>query len=205
MTAEVVTRLLYGLDRIPRSLPDGDLRLPGVTLERTPLRLNTVPVPRAILADAGDGHTARVAAATAWLQAACGDYAVPRRRFIAAYMEFIAAELARHQAALALALDRYDGLFAVEDWTWSALRPLPRAWIVVDGAPVPMDVAFWDGATLTAACAPPARPTLHKAGIATLPLDGSSLDDTLPPAFHAFWRGELLPRSPFRPPEPRSC
>lgn len=39
-------------------------------------------------------------------------------------MAFIAAELDRHRLVLARALARCDGVYAVEDWAWSALCPL---------------------------------------------------------------------------------
>ncbi len=191
-------RVLYGLDRIPRSLSPDDPRLPGVTLGPAPLRLNSYPVPGAILAGAGNGHLARRAAATAWLQGQCGDYAAGPRRFIAEYMDFVADELGRRHAALAAALGRYDGVYAVEDWTWSALRPLPRAWVASDGEMVRMDVAFWDGRTLTAVLLGEAP---APAGLAVIRPGTRTLTDVLPAAFRDFWRGETLPRSPFRRPE----
>ena len=134
-------RVLYGLERLPRSLSLDDPRLPGVELGAAPLRLNTDPVPAAVLAEAGEGHAARLAAMEAWLQSFCGDYAAAPRRFIADYLAFIAGELDRHRDALAAGLARFDGLYAVEDWTWSALRPLPRAWL----GGVRLAMAFWDG------------------------------------------------------------
>lgn len=163
-------RLLFGLDRLPRSLPFDDPRLPGVDLGAAPLRLNTAPVPDAVLAGAGDTHASRLAALTAWLQSQCGDYAVPQRQFIASYLDWAAAELATHAQELA---DRLvGGLYAAEDWLWSALRPLPRAWIMTSAGPQHHNMAFWDGTALI----PDGR--VHG----------------------AFWRAETLPRSPFRRP-----
>ncbi len=168
-------RVLYGLERLPRSLSADDPRLPCVELGAAPLRLNSHEVPAAVLAEAGEGHSARVAAMTSWLQSLCGDYAAASRRFVAEYMAFIAAELDRRRDALAAGLARYDGLYAVEDWTWSALRPLPRAWIGRER----IAMAFWDGQAVVAV--DPANPVLS--GI-----------------FREFWEAEVLPRSPFRRP-----
>jgi hypothetical protein len=168
-------RVLYGLERLPRSLSLDDPRLPAVELGAGPLRLNTDPVPPAVLAEAGEGHAARFAAMTAWLQSFCGDYATAQRRFIVDYLAFIAAELDENRDALQAGLARYDGLYAVEDWAWSALRPLPRAWL--GGAR--LDMAFWDGSELI--------------GI-------DPANRRLPDSFRAFWAGEVLPRSPFRRP-----
>jgi hypothetical protein len=95
---------------------------------------------------------------------------------VAFYMAFLAAEVERHRAALAAGLARYDGLYAPEDWIWSALRPLPRAWIGGER----VDVAFWDGAVVIAV-------RLER-------------EAEIPAACGEFWRGEVLPRGPFRRP-----
>jgi hypothetical protein len=162
-------RLLYGLDRLPRSLPFDDPRLPGVELGPAPLRLNTEPVPAAVLASAVEGHAGRVAAMVAWLQSQCGDYAVTPRRAVADYITGCEAMIEAHRTALEAGLLRYAGLYAAEDWLWSALRPLPRAWVMTETGPVKYQVAFWDGERLLAET--PAAP---------------------------FWHAEILPRSPFR-------
>jgi hypothetical protein len=166
-------RLLWGLDRVPRGLAPDDPRLPGVTLGPAPLRLNSEPVPASIVPEAAT-HAARWAALAAWLDVACGDYAVPRRRALAAYLDFVRAELAAHRAELDDRLRRFDGLYTAADWAWSALRPLPRAWLGADG---PIDIAFWDGAQL------------HR-------IDAAS--PRFPDSCHLFWRAETLPSSPFR-------
>ena len=168
-------RVVYGLERLPRSMSLDDPRLPSVELGPAALRLNSFAVPDPVLAEAGEGHAARAAAMTAWLLSFCGDYAAAPRRFIASYMDFIADEVRRNGDALAADLARYHGLYAVEDWTWSALRPLPRAWI--GGERIAM--AFWDGSEIIAL--DPAAPELSA-------------------KFRAFWTGETLPKSPFRRP-----
>ena len=40
----------------------------------------------------------------------------------------------------------YDGLYAPEDFLWSAPRPLPRGWVPMGDALLPADMVFWDGA-----------------------------------------------------------
>ena len=164
-------RLLFGLDRVPGSLPFDHPRLPGVEVGPAPLRLNTVPVPPAVLGDAGDGHAARLAAMQEWLQGQCGDYAVHDRGFIASYLAAVSAQIEAHRTGLAALLQGFAGLYSPEDWTWSALRPLPRAWQRSEAGPVGLGMVFWDGQrVIPGSCAPP----------------------------NEFWRGEILPRSPFR-------
>ena len=167
-------RLLFGLDRVPSRLPFDHPRLPGVDVGSAPLRLNTVPLPPAVLGDAGDGHAARLSAMQAWLQSQCGDYAVAERRFMATYLIAVAQHIDAHRDALTAVLQPFGGLYAAEDWVWSAPRPLPRAWALVDGSPVSLGTVFWDGER--------AVPAQQNAPIPDLS------------------RGEILPRSPFRRP-----
>lgn len=161
-------RILFGLDALPRGMALDDPRLPCVALDAAALRLNSFPVPAAVLAGAQPGHEARVAAMTGWLSALAGDWARGRRRKVTDYMAFVAAEIERGRDALAARCAGYDGLFVPEDWFWSALRPLPRAWVVGDGTPRFVEMAFWDGRAVL------------EAGVGD------------------FWREEALPKSPFR-------
>ena len=184
MTVSMI-RVLYGLEALPRGMALDNPRLPSVTLGPAPLRLNTHPVPPPVLADAASGHDARVAALTRWLLSLAGDWAAGRRRLISDYMAFVAAEIAANRDAIAARLARHDGLYAPEDRLWSALRPLPRAWIVADAAPVFADFAFWDGTTLFAA-------GLRAPAEGVVPLGSGEWPGA------AFWRDETLPRSPFR-------
>ncbi len=178
------------------------------------LRLNSEPVPADAMPLAIGDHAARVAAATDWLAAQCGDYAPLRRQFIDAYFRFIAAHLAAHRDELAEFARPFDGLYAPEDWLWSALRPLPRGWVPADGKLLPADIAFWDGSQ-TVAIEVAARETarqkaLEQAGITTCRIDPQVfaadpllLGEVLPASFQRFWDGTLLPSSPFRRPVPR--
>jgi hypothetical protein len=157
---------------------------------------------------AGD-HAARVTAALAWLDSLCGDYAPLRRQFIGAYLRFTAAVIDAHRTELAARLQQYDGLYAPEDFLWSALRPLPRGWVPAGDRWLPADMVFWDG-TQAIAIELGARDTdrqraLLAAGIGILRIalaDFDQLGSILPGCFHRFWEGETLPSSPFRRPVP---
>ena len=207
-------RILYGLDRLPRTIALDDTRLPGVAVGSDKLRLNTEPLPPDAMPLAIGDHAARVAAATEWLISLCGNYAPLRRQFIRCYFGVIAAEIAAHRAELAEQLKRYDGLYSPDDWTWSALRPLPRAWLPARDSMLPADIAFWDG-TQPIAIELAARDTerqaaLRAAGIKVCRIEPSvlagdmvRLADMLPDSFRRFWQDQTLPSSPFRRPIPR--
>lgn len=153
------------------------------------MRLNSHPVPAAFL-PAGIERAGRRAAVQEWLELACGDYALARVRFVAAYLAFAEDDLLRFGAEL----DLFKGLYTAEDWLWSALRPLPRAWIDLPDGPVMMDFAFWDGTQLFAVQLAPPVLTLRDAGIVVIqPPD-------YPSSFGTPWRSDRLPSSPFRRP-----
>ena len=191
-------RILYGLDRLPRGAAWDHPRVPSVLTGPEPLRLNTHPVPAAFLL-AGIERANRQDAVREWLEMACGDYAVARVRFMATYLAFIEAEIQHSRAELERRL--FGGLYRVEDWTWSALRPLPRAWIDLPGGPAMMDVAFWDAERLIAIQLDdtPRCEALREAGVLVLKAH-TDLGQVLPDSFRKTWRGQCLPSSPFRRP-----
>jgi hypothetical protein len=193
-------RIPYGLDRLPR---DPSLRCAEVGDEA--LRLNSEPVPADAMPLAIGDHAARVAAAIVWLEAQCGDYAPLRRQFIAAYFRCIAAETEVRRGELAERLKPYDGLFAPEDFLWSALRPLPRGWVPAADRWLPADVVFWDGeraiAIEIAARETDRQKALHTAGIDVRRIEPGMfgrLHGVLPPNFLRFFECQTLPSSPFR-------
>lgn len=173
-------RILFSLDRLPTTLAADDPRLPAVEPGTAPLRLNSLPLPPDVWPGGEADHADRMAAVRAWLLAGCGDYNVALRRGVARYLDGVEAHIARHRDALADGLARYHGLYRAEDWCWSALRPLPRAWWLQDGTWARADLAFWNGNEI----------------IAMRARDFESGE--LPPAFQHFWVGEVLPVSPFR-------
>ena len=161
-------RVLYGLDRIPSSLSPDDPRLPSVALGAEKLRLNTIALPLAAWSEvAPDAHWV---ALQTWLLAQCGDYNKGLRQAVTRYLTEVSARVQASRASLEAGLAGYGGLYRPEDWRWSALRPLPRAWWQEGGAWRRADIAFWDGTRM--------------------------IVDDMPAA--DFWAGETLPRSPFR-------
>ena len=207
-------RIPFGMDRLPRTIALDDPRLRCVEVgDGAKLRLNTEPVPAEAMPLAIGDHAARVVAAGAWLASLCGDYAPLRRQFIASYLGCIAAQIEAHRAALAERVKPFDGLFAPEDFLWSALRPLPRGWVPAEGRLLPADMVFWDG-TQAVAIEFAARDTerqkaLLAAGVAVHRIEPGALADPallgalLPQGFQRFWCGEALPASPFRRSIPR--
>jgi len=170
-----------------------------------PLRLNSEPVPADAMPPATGDHAARVAAAAAWLESQCGDYAPLRRQFIAAYFRFLAAQIGTCRNALAERVKPYDGLFAPEDFLWSALRPLPRGWVATGSGKLPADFVFWDG-TQAIAVEVAMRDTdkqraLLGASVATYRIAPDAfgrLGEILPEQFSFGWVAQILPASPFR-------
>jgi len=203
-------RIPFGLDRLPRTIALDDPRLRCVVVGEDRLRLNSAPVPPDAMPLATGDHAARVAAATEWLISLCGDYAPLRRQFIASYIRFIAALVDAHRTELAERVRLYDGLYAAEDFLWSALRPLPRGWVPAEDRLLPADMVFWDGTQHIAielgARETDRQRTLLAADVATLriePAEFDRLDAILPRGFHRFWDCEALPLSPFRRPIPQ--
>ena len=202
-------RIPFGLDRLPRTIALEDPRLRCATVGDEPLRLNTEPVPPDAMPLAIGDHAARVTAAMEWLIGLCGDYAPLRRRFIVSYFGFIAAHLDCHRAELVERLKPYDGLYAPEDFLWSALRPLPRAWTQAGDTLLPADVVFWDGRQAVAIELSPRvtenEAALRSAGLSVLRIeprvlagDPVLLGGLLPAQFQGFWDTQVLPSSPFR-------
>ena len=180
-------RILYGLDRLPATLAADDPRLPAVDTGAAPLRLNSVPLPADAWNVGAADHVARMEAVRSWLLASCGDYNAALRRGVTRYLDAVEAHVRDHRDTLTADLARFHGLYQVEDWCWSALRPLPRAWWRHNDVWTRADLAFWNGNEIIE---PAAR-------------DFDT--DELPVALQVFWTGETLPVSPFRrrfPPMP---
>jgi hypothetical protein len=203
-------RIPFGLERLPRTTDTNDPRVPGVVVSAHKLRLNSEPLPQDAVVQASTGHATRIETVMRWLDGLCGDYNPNRQRFIAAYFRSMIGHLNTYGDELVDRLRRYDGLFQPHDWLWSALRPLPRAWLPVEGRLLPCDFAFWDGerafAVELAAQDTERTQVLRATGlevrcIAPGVLNGDVLG-ALPDAFRWFWRGEVLPSSPFRRPIP---
>jgi hypothetical protein len=207
-------RIPFGLDRLPRNFVPGDMRVPSAVAGADKLRLNSEPVPADAMPLATGDHTARITAARDWMISLCGDYAPLRRQFISSYLEFVTAHLVAHRSELAEHLRRYHGLYAPEDWTWSALRPLPRAWLPAGERMLQAEIVFWDGAR-PIAVELAARPTERQAALLAAGIDVVRVDPPvlsgdpmqlaalLPACFQYFWQSQTLPSSPFRRPIPQ--
>jgi hypothetical protein len=201
-------RILYGIESLPRQISLDDTRLPAAELESKPLRLNTDPLPpRFIPPDGGTSHEFRLAIVAQWLYAACSDYAALQRRFIDAYLAFLTAHIDSRRSELEDILQPFDGLYKVEDWIWSALRPLPRAWVPTASGLVRADMVFLDGLcpiaitfdTGIVAKLAGADVVLFRANGSALAQNPNGLfESELFGSIRHFWRGETLPKSPFR-------
>ena len=184
--------------------PD-DPRLPGVTLDSSPLRLNSTPLPPDRVAEAQGEHAARLSAAEAWLFAACGSYAPLRQRFVTFWLRFATGHVASHHAELAERLRPFDGLYSPDDFVWSVLRPLPRALLPAGDGVVPVDVAFWNGTQLIAVPLGDA-PDIATGSIIQCRVTAADMQrdpntivaERFPREFLRFWEGETLPSTPFR-------
>ncbi len=173
-------RILYGLDRLPTTMATDDVRLPSVDCNAAPVRLNSLPLPIDAWPAGEADHAARADAMRSWLLASCGDYNAPLRRGVARYLDAVAAHVAAHRDTLTAGLARFHGLYQIEDWCWSALRPLPRAWWRHDGDWVRADLVFWTGTEVIEG-----EPGGFDSG-------------ELPAPLREFWIGQILPVSPFR-------
>ena len=148
------------------------------------------------------------------LQHYCDLWARPPKLFLECYFAFVAQCVDANRTKLKQALEPFGSLFAVEDWTLSAPRPLPRAQVQADGAYQPVDFAFWLGDRIVAillmgsatATDQRRRAALIGAGIDIVELSNAELarsgpeylSRALPPEFANFWSGEVMPSSPFK-------
>jgi hypothetical protein len=181
--------------------PDG----PSVSAEPgTKLRLNNSAYSFGEIPQGGIGATTRerLAFLRSHLMDLCDLWAKRPRQFVDLYFRWIDAVIARDRAAIDERLRRFGGLFAREDYTFSALRPLPRAHL-----PARVDFAFWTGARLVAVdivgddARRPAAPGIVQVEIPAAVIardDPAALDAFLPPEFAAFWQDEPLPSGPFK-------
>ena len=138
--------------------------------------------------------------------------------FVESYFDFIRHSLDREQVNLTEDLAPYNGLYNYKDWSFSALRPLPRAHLETETKTfIAMDFIFWTGKTLIAIdiidFQTPTRArlteleTLIKNDVVVISVESTKLTrdrDTylkliLPKPFHQFWDDEVLPQSPFKP------
>jgi len=204
---------------------DDDIEIPygaglSVTIDRraqAPLRLNTMrwafPEPPDLIRLTGAAE--RLDFLRDHLISLCGLWDKLPRAFLDVYFRYVSDCIERNRAALATRAETHGGLFRPEDWSYSALCPLPRARLPAN-TESPVDFAFWTGNTLyainIAGLETPSRGRrdervrLRAAGVPVIEIpgaglvgDGASLLAALLPASVAeFWEFESLPSSPFR-------
>ena len=177
--------MLFGLDRVPRSLAVDDPRLPAVELGPQMLRMHSVPLPVEAWGDDAGSHAGRRAAYTAWLLAQAGDYNVALRRALTRMLDAFDAAILAAEGEIASDLAGFDGLYQPKDRLWSAPRLLPRAWWLAGDVWSRADIAVWDGLSVTALTAAQVNAAPDVLGL-------------LPSACAGFWRQGGLPMSPFR-------
>ena len=185
----------------------------AVSLRRgTPLRLSDRPYPFAEPPDLIRLSTtaARLDCLREHLRSLCGLWAKPPLAFLDAYFAWIGATLAAAPAQRALT-EAGQGLFAPEDWSFAAPRPLPSALLPTGDVAIRVDFAFWIGTGFVAVELPGERRAqrrgelarLSDSAVAVLDLtpadlaDATALGAKLPAGFSQFWRDVPLPRSPF--------
>ena len=177
-----------------------------------PLRLSDGPYPFAEPPDLIRLATtaARLDCLREHLRSLCGLWAKPPLAFLDAYFAWIGATLAAAPAQRELTAAG-QGLFAPEDWSFAALRPLPSALVPTGDATVRVDFVFWTSAGFVAVELSGERRAQRRSELARLAAAGVSIIDLvpadladaaalgakLPPEFAAFWRGVKLPQSPF--------
>lgn len=177
-----------------------------------PLRLSDGPYPFAEPPDLIRLATtaARLDFLCEHLGSLCGLWAKPPLAFLNAYFAWIGATLAAAPTRTALT-ETGHGLFAPEDWSFAAPRPLLSALLPADDVTIRVDFAFWTGTSFVAVDSPRERRArrrgelalLTAAGVTVLELasgdliDAATLAAKLPADFAEFWRDIPLPRSPF--------
>jgi hypothetical protein len=192
----------------------------SVTIDRrarAPLRLNTMrwafPEPPDLIRLTGVDE--RLDFLRDHLKSLCGLWDKLPRAFLDVYFCYVAVCIERNRANLATCADPLGGLFQPEDWSYSALCPLPRAHLpAIPESPV--DFAFWTGETLyaieIAGHGTPSRGhrdervPLRAAGVPVIEIPGAGLAGNgvsvlaalLPAPFTEFWKSQPLPSSPFR-------
>lgn len=187
------------------------------------LRINDAGLELPALA-IGEPETSVAERVAAYLTRLAGAWNAPAARFIERYFAFLSRQVETHRAEITERLAPFDGLFAPEDFTFSAPLPLPRAFLLAPaedhaGEPVPADYvaadfAFWLGDAPTAVFALPSSLTpgaarrrderLVAAGVTLVNYGAADLADPEFGLFRRilgeqacrFWDGETLPSAP---------
>ena len=219
-----------------KRLSDGAIRpdapFPCAVINKTgrkPLRLNSEVLSIAPNLNAQSGATP-LTVIRDHLRSLCRTWDQLSLRFIDGYFAHLTNMLAVHRDAIATKLAPFAGLYAAEDWIFSALKPLPRAHIYAprnNGATwetedfVQVDFAFWLGermvavlsrpGTLTPAKATERLARLEQADVVTVHFTADDLAKEPTVLFNRvigdfgalIESADIVPSSPFRPEIPR--
>jgi hypothetical protein len=140
-------------------------------ITKKPLRLNSEAFSIAPNFNAPQGATP-LTLVSDHLKSFCRTWDRLSLRFLDGYFEHIANMLELHRDAITTKLVPFAGLYAVEDWAFSAPKPLPRAHLYAPlngGAPwntddfVQVEFAFWLGERMVAVLSQPGIHTPAKA------------------------------------------
>ncbi len=123
-----------------------------------PLRISSVDLGLPRPGSLGAGSFSRRELILAALERLLDPFDALGRRVLARYFAYLDRRIGRARAAIEARLAPFHGLYAPEDYLFSAPLPLPRAHLPVgEGLLVPADVAFWTGRGFAVALARPAR------------------------------------------------
>jgi hypothetical protein len=192
---------------------------------KKPLRLNSEVFSVASNFNAPQGATP-LTVLSDHLKGLCRTWDRLSLRFLDSYFAHIGKMLGVHREVIATKLAPFAGLYAAEDWIFSAPKPLPRAHLYAprsDNASwnaedfVQVDFAFWLGERMVAVLSKPGTLTparanerlarLEQAGVATVHFTAQDLEkkpavvfDRIIGDFGALIdNAGIVPISPFRP------
>lgn len=208
----------YGCGGVPASLAT----VPCATIERArrkPLLLSdggyafAEPPTPARLADGA----AQLGFLRDHLSGLCDPWAAHPRRFIELYFDMVAWRVGGLADVLGARLARFGDLYRVEDFSFAALRPLPRAHLqrADEAGWIAVDCAFWTGDAVIALDIADTRRSLRRraadhaalrdAGVTVVALapdalvgDMARFAALLPTALVDFCAAAALPSSPFK-------
>jgi len=205
-----------------------DASFPCAAIDKSnkkPLRLNSEVFSVAPNFNAPQGTTPLIVLSD-HLKGLCRTWDRLSLRFLDGYFAHIANMLEVHREMIATKLAPFAGLYAAEDWTFSAPKPLPRAhlyaprntsasWVTEDF--VQVDFAFWLGERMVAVLSKPGTLTparanerlarLEQAGVITIHFTAQDIEKE-PAALFGRIIGDfsdlidnagIVPISPFRP------
>lgn len=154
------------------------------------------------------------AAVGAQITEECGPWNMAAQRVVARYFAWIDESVEAARADIEPQLAVYRGLFSYRDFRFSAPRPLPRAYLPLEGenaGDVEVEIAFLPGDGRIVALLGRGRMTLRRenerrerlvaSGVEIVAIEqaGAEMFARLAAPQRPFWAGEVLPCGPLRP------